>query len=347
MKVTFNKNPYLNNQALLYLGLLMIFVVAAVVLSFWQPSKDAWSTFTTVFLGIFIEATPYLLLGTLASGMVEVFVSQDTIKGLVPRSPILGALFGSILGIFFPVCECGVVPLVRRLFRKGLSIPAGVAFLLAAPVINPVVILSTATAFGFGKMLFMRVGFTFLIALATGCIFSVIQTPWEIINPTPWITSNDVDDHDYEHNLDHAEAERVPFLSKLRQVFLVSLDEFFEMGRYLVMGGLIAAGMQTFIPQSILLNIGKGPLISVLVMIGLAILLSICSTVDSFVALGFVGIFSSGSILAFLLYGAMVDIKSTLMFLRVFRLRPVLYLILIPLVLVLLVCVTMNYFMVW
>jgi uncharacterized membrane protein YraQ (UPF0718 family) len=347
MKLLLSKKINQNDQALFYVGLILVFIVTAVVLSFWSPSKDAWSTFTTVFLGIFIEATPYLLLGTLASGMVEVFFSQDTIKGLTPRSPILSALFGSLLGIFFPVCECGVVPLVRRLFRKGLPIPAGIAFLLAAPVINPIVILSTATAFGFSKMLFMRVGFTFLIAFATGSIFSVIQTPWEILKPTPWITTDVVDDHDHKHTHAHADGEPVNLLSKLRLVFLVSLDEFFEMGRYLVIGGLIAAGMQTFIPQSILLNIGKGPVISVLVMIGLAILLSICSTVDSFIALGFVGIFSAGSILAFLLYGPMVDIKSTLMFLRVFRVRPVLYLILIPFVLILLVCVSMNYFMVW
>ncbi len=125
------------------------------------------------------------------------------------------------------------------------------------------------------------------------------------------------------------------------------MDEFFEIGRYLVMGGLIAAGLQAFIPQTILLGIGKGPVLSVLVMMGLAILLSICSTVDSFVALGFIGVFSTGSVLGFLLYGPMVDIKSMLMFSRVFRPRTIIYMVVIPFMLVLLICVSLNYFMVW
>jgi uncharacterized membrane protein YraQ (UPF0718 family) len=118
------------------------------------------------------------------------------------------------------------------------------------------------------------------------------------------------------------------------------------MGRFLVLGGLIAAGLQAFVPQSILLSAGKGPIVSVLVMMGLAILLSICSTVDAFVALGFIGVFSTGSVLGFLVYGPMVDIKSILMFGRVFRPRAIVYLVAIPFVLALVIGVSINYFMV-
>ncbi len=327
-----------NQQSLRLLLLVAAVGLAIVFLTHWSVTENSFSTFTTVFLGIFIEAVPFLILGTLASGLVEVYVNQDVISRLTPRSPVASALLGSIMGLFFPVCECGVVPLVRRLFRKGLPIPAGIAFLLAAPVINPVVILSTATAFGWGTMLLMRLGFTLLIAVITGLVFTVIPTPWEVLRPTPWITPQAVELH---HHESHGQVKN------LGQVFLVALDEFFEMGRYLILGGLIAAGMQAFIPQTALLNIGKGPVLSVLVMMSLAILLSICSTVDSFVALGFVGLFSTGSVLAFLLYGPMVDIKSTLMFMRVFRPRSIVYIIAIPFLLVLLVSVTLNYFFVW
>lgn len=330
------------------LGLLVLIVLLIIFLSYWPISENSWSTFTTVFLGIFIEALPFLLLGTIASGLVEAFLDQEAIHRYFPKSPFLGAVCGGFLGLFFPVCECGVVPLVRRLFRKGFPIPAGISFLLAAPVINPIVIFSTATAFGFGNILLLRVGLTLLIAVLTGLIFTVIPTPWEILRPTPWITSNlegnnpDLSVHSQQQN-----QRNHSFFQKIGQAFLVALDEFFEMGRYLIFGSIIAAGMQTFIPQTILLGIGKGPVLSVLVMMGLAILLSICSTVDSFVALGFVNTFSTGAILAFLLYGPMVDIKSTLMFLRVFKSRPVLYMIVIPFLLVLLVGVSMNTFFSW
>lgn len=327
-------------------GSVLVLALLTLLLSDLPETTNVWSTFTTVFLGIFIEAMPFLFLGTFASGLVEVYLDQDAIRRFTPQSPVLSALFGSVLGLFFPVCECGVVPLVRRLFRKGLPIPAGIAFLLAAPVISPIVILSTATAFGFGTILFMRIGFTLLIAIITGLVFTVIPTPWEILKPTLWFTPETSDLHDHQH--DHPAADKpLTHFHKIKQVFQIALDEFFEIGRYLILGCLIAASLQAFIPQSLLLNISKGPVLSVLVMMGLAILLSICSTVDSFVALGFIGVFSTGSVLGFLLYGPMVDIKSILMFSRVFRPRAVLYIVVIPFMLILLISVSLNYFMVW
>src|SRR5690606_36564556 len=118
--------------------------------------------------------------------------------------------------------------------------------------------------------------------------------------------------------------------------------EFFEMGRYLIIGSMLAAGMQTLISQNVLLALGEGPIISVLVMQALAFLLSVCSTVDAFLALAFVGTFTTGSIVAFLTFGPLVDIKSTLMFLGVFQRRIVLYLILLPLLMTLLIGVWIN-----
>jgi uncharacterized membrane protein YraQ (UPF0718 family) len=127
-------------------------------------------------------------------------------------------------------------------------------------------------------------------------------------------------------------------------VLLIAADEFFEMSRYLIAGALLAALMQTVIRQQALIALGQGPVLSVLVMVALAVLLSICSTVDAFIALAFVGAFTNGSILAFLVFGPMVDIKSTLMFLRVFKPRMVVYLIGLTLLMVLVVTVVWNLF---
>ena len=295
--------------------------------------------FATIFLGIFIEAAPFLLLGTLASGVVEVFFAQDFFVRLIPRRSAPGALAGGLLGLLFPVCECGVVPLTRRLLRKGLPLPAGIAFLLAAPVLNPVVIVSTAAAFGWGWMLALRLGLTLLIAVIVGLVFSVEKSPWTVLRPTEWITGGGP-------GLSPQEAPAAGSnLQRFLRVLSIAMDEFFEMGRYLVIGSALAAGMQTFIPQSALTQVGQGAVLSVLVMLALAVLLSICSTVDAFVALGFVGAFSSGAILAFLVYGPMVDIKSVLMYGRVFRTRPVIYLVTIPLLLSLLAGVAINYYL--
>src|SRR5690606_39970769 len=103
-------------------------------------------TFVTIFLGIFIEAVPFLLAGSIVSGLIAVFVDQSAIDRYLPKAALPGAMVGGLMGVVFPVCECGAVPVVRRVYEKGLPLSIGIAFLLAAPVVNPVVILSTYSA---------------------------------------------------------------------------------------------------------------------------------------------------------------------------------------------------------
>lgn len=280
-----------------------------------------WVTnFSAVFLGIFIEAVPYLLLGTLASGLVEVFMDEETLSRWFPRNRWGGVLIGSLMGLSFPVCECGVVPLARRLMQKGLPVSSAIAFLLAAPVMNPIVIASTYAAFGLGAIFWGRLGLTLLIAVISGFVFSLEEQPENLLRldtVSSCATTNPVS----------ALGAQSSLRWKLNRVLVTAGGEFFEMGRYLVLGALLAAGLQTFIPQAILTGVGQGSILAVPVMMALAVLLSICSTVDAFVALAFVGTFSSGSILAFLVFGPMVDIKSVLLFSRVFRLKTIVYLV--------------------
>jgi uncharacterized membrane protein YraQ (UPF0718 family) len=324
---------------LIAVGVLLFVVVTLVVTlfsyNFFIELVSRLNLFATIFLGIFIEAIPYLLFGTFVSGLVEVFLDRDVMARVISKRSVPAAVSGALMGLVFPVCECGVIPLTRRLFLKGLPLPAGIAFLLAAPVFNPIVVFSTAAAFGWGAMLWWRMGLTLLIAVAIGLIFSVEKEPLKVLRTLS------LSAHDHEHT-DHDKTSS--FGSKIQRALLICADEFFEMGRYLIVGAMLAAGLQTFIPQSSLLAIGSGPIFSVLVMLILAIILSICSTVDAFVALGFVGTFSFGSILSFLVFGPMVDIKSTLMYLQVFRRKPVAYLVIIPFLISFLAGMSFNYF---
>jgi len=320
--------------------LILLFVLAVILASItpWSLFLNLVSKlnlFATVFLGIFIEAVPYLLFGTLISGLVEVFLDRDLMARFISKRPVPAAITGALMGLVFPVCECGVIPLTRRLFHKGLPLPAGIAFLLAAPVFNPIVIFSTSAAFGWGPMLWWRVGLSLFIAVVVGLVFAVEQDPSNVLRPM-FMSAHS---HEHIHN-----EETASFGDKIQQALLICADEFFEMGRYLILGAMLAAGLQTFIPQASLLAIGSGQILSVLVMIVLAVILSICSTVDAFVALSFVGTFSFGSILSFLVFGPMVDIKSTLMYLQVFHRKPVAYLILIPFLMSLLAGIAFNYF---
>jgi uncharacterized membrane protein YraQ (UPF0718 family) len=329
--------------------LLLIFVVLGLGLVFLLQNflagniriavADQVEIFTTIFLGIFIEAAPFLLLGTLASGFVEVYLKKDDFARLVPRSPILGPVFGGFLGFFFPVCECGVVPFTRRLFNKGLPPPVGIAFLLAAPVLNPIAIASTYAAYGFGPVLVLRVGLSFIIAVFIGMVFAKQKRPARMLNAfaMPVIQGGSGGE-------EATPANEGGWKRQLPRVFSIAGGEFFEMGRYLIIGAMLAALMQTVIPQPALLSLGTGPASSILVMMTLAFVLSVCSTVDAFISLAFVGTFSTGSILAFLIFGPMIDIKNTLMYMQVFRRRTVLYLVLLPFLLTFLATLYINLF---
>lgn len=293
--------------------------------------SSRFQTFTTIFLGIFIEAVPFLLAGSLVSGLIAQFVNQDALARYIPRRALPAALVGSMLGFVFPVCECGVVPVTRRLYQKGLPLSVGVAFLLSAPVINPVVIASTYFAFGWGPILIGRFLFSMIIAFVAGLLFH-FATPEEILLPPE---DSSAESHHEHHEVDGR-------LQKLGKALVTAGDDFIDMVRYLILGSMLAGLMQTLVPQATLLAFGSGALTSIIAMMALAFVLSICSTVDAFLALSFVSTFTPGSILSFLVFGPMVDIKSALMFLGVFKRRIVLYLILIPLLLTLLLTLFVN-----
>jgi uncharacterized membrane protein YraQ (UPF0718 family) len=304
---------------------------------------DLLQTYVTRFLGIFIEAIPFLLLGAFASGVIAVFVTPDDMARIIPRNKLLATVMGTLLGMIFPVCECGVVPVVRRLYQKGLPTPAGIAFILGAPVLNPIVIASTYAAFGFSSVFWARIGFSFLVAMSIGLVFSVQPNLIKVLRPASLapIMGGSTD-------LIPAGAIHVDTPArKLQRSIAVGADEFFDVGRYLVIGALISTTLQTLVPQQWLIGIGTSPVTSVIALCLLAFVLSVCSTVDAFLALSFVNTFTNGSIIAFLVFGPMVDIKSTIMFLGVFRRRVVLYLVLLPLFAAVLIGLVINLNLGW
>lgn len=275
--------------------------------------------FAMRFLSLFIEAAPFLLVGSIVSGCIEVFVRPETVLRLVPKGKIAQVFAGSCLGLAFPVCECGVVPVVRRLFRKGMPPAMGIAFLLGAPVLNPIVLFGTYKAFGLGPMLLWRVAGTLGVA-SVAALF---------------ITNGRAADSGRE---EHEHVHPRSILAALRH----AADDFLGIGAYLVIGALLAACTQTFVPPSALEALGSNAVVSVLAMETIAFVLSICSTVDAFVALSFASSFTGGSIVSFLVFGPMVDIKSTLMFIGIFPRRTVLRLVFFPLALATALGIALN-----
>ncbi|RKN84554.1 permease [Paenibacillus ginsengarvi] len=273
-------------------------------------------SFKTMLIGIVLEALPFILLGVLVSSLMQLFISEKTIRRLVPRNPLLGILFACALGILFPICECGLIPVVRKLLAKGMPLYIAVVFIVVGPVVNPVVFAATYVAFrGNPAIVYSRMG----LALLVGVLIGLIVYRFVRINPlrsgkTPGDRAHS-DEHMHDHGHEHHRE------GKLFAMLRHAADEFFDMGKFLLFGSVVTAAIQTFIPRQDLLQLGQGEYGSHLFMMGFAYILSLCSTSDAFVAASLATTFTSGSLLTFLVFGPMLDFKSTLMLLAVFRAR--------------------------
>lgn len=270
-------------------------------------AQSSFLQLNSIFISILIEAIPFILIGVILSGIIQMFVSEEMIARIMPKNRFLAVLFGALAGVLFPACECGIIPITRRLLLKGVPLHAGVAFMLTAPIINPIVLFSTYIAFGNRwSVVFYRGGLALAVSVIIGIILSYQFKDNQLLKP---------DEPGHHHHHHHT------LLQKLGGTLRHAIDEFFSVGKYLIIGAFIAAAMQTYVKTSTLLAIGQNDVSSSLVMMGLAFVLSLCSEVDAFIASSFSSTFSLGSLIAFLVFGAMVDIKNLLMMLAAFKKR--------------------------
>lgn len=218
---------------------------------------------------------------------------------------------------FFPLANAGIVPIIRRLVGKGVPLYAAVGFMLTGPLINPIVIFSTYMAFGFdARIAWLRMLLGFVIALIVAVL-------------TAWLFQG----HQLKHGgiqaspLPVRPLKRPPLGERLDHMFRHAIDEFFDMGKYLIIGAFLAAFVQTYISAQSIFALTNGAFSSVLTMMGLAYVLSLCSEADAFIAASFRNLFSTTSLLAFMVFGPMIDLKNTLMLASAFRLRFVMTLL--------------------
>jgi uncharacterized membrane protein YraQ (UPF0718 family) len=313
----------------------------------------------TIFLGILVEATPFLLLGVVISAFVHVFVSEDRLLRLVPRNPVLSLVPALGIGMLMPVCECGNVAVARRFLAKGVPVSTCITFLLAAPILNPVALFATATAFRYQpSVVWWRGGLAFLVAAAVGFMIGNWGKGEELLASGLGRTSHHHHDHGHAHGSltlaaapppkaqDSGLKAPVSWLTaqgtRLNRVAGQAGSEFMTMMQVLVLGAAIASATQVFIPRATFTDLGAGIVLSIVAMMSLAFVLSICSTVDAFFALSYSNIFPIPALVAFLVFGPMISMKSVGMLLTAFRPRVVFALVAVTLELVFLAALLMN-----
>ena len=305
---------------------------------------ETFKAFSAIAAAIFIEAMPFLVIGALFSATIEVFVSAERLVRHIPKSVPGGLALGIGAGFILPTCECGVVPIVRRLMQKGVPPFIAVAYMLAAPIVNPIVLTSTYIAFrGSLTMVLARVMLAALVATAVGLYARRLKNV--VRNSNDSCNCGHANHHDHSaqlfiqqhacncghiHNHDHS---REPLIHKIKSVMMHAAQDFMDMGKFLILGAMAAAAFKTLLPENMMSFFGGNLVLSIMGMMILAILLSICSEADAFVAASF-QMFPAGARLAFIAIGPMVDLKLIGMYALTFHRRMVLALVIGPSVLI-------------
>ena len=295
---------------------------------------DHLLTTWSVFQALVLEAMPFLLIGITISTLARHFLPSGQVLRHLPSHPVLGPLTGAAMGFALPACECGNVPVARRLLASGTPLATALGFLFAAPVLNPIVLAGTWAAFPDRPwLLAARPLGALLLALALAALLRVLPEGELLVSPL-------LRERRFHQPLSMGSIlERsggmigapTPAPSPGQAVAAVGarpslalslshgIDELLELGALLVLGALIAATIQTLLPREWLLSVGQAPTLSILALMLLAVIISVCSSVDAFLALGFAAQVTPGALLAFLLLGPIVDLKALGLYGTVFQ----------------------------
>nr|WP_241740199.1 permease [Microbacterium invictum] len=302
------------------MGIGVLVVAAFVALALISPAstlptraQDA----LTLSISVLIESLPFVVLGVVLSIVVQVWIPPGVIERWMPRNAWGRRAVLSLLGMLVPVCECGNVPFARGLMMRGFSVPETLTFLMAAPIVNPIVIITTHQAFGFDDgILIARLLGGYAIANLIGWLYSRHPDPDALVTDRFRAACEIA-----EEGVDAGGRGRrslAQFVVELRAVMPA-----------LVIGSGLAGAVQVLVPRDALLAIGSNPALSIVAMIALAMVVSICSNVDAFFALSFASTFTPGSIVAFLLVGPLVDVKMLALLRTTFRTKVLVGLVII------------------
>ena len=254
--------------------------------------------FMTFATSILVESLPFVLLGIFISIAVQIWLPQGFITRYLPKKGIARRLYISCFGVFLPVCECGNLPLARGLIARGLTPAESMTFLLAAPILNPITLITTQQAFPSDPhiMIARAVG-ALVIANFVGWVFSKHLNQESLLQPHFAATCK-ADNAEHAHHQSRT-SKSLTLLMREAAIILPAL----------FIGAALAGAIQVLVPRDVLLSVGTDPVTSIAVMMTLAFVVAICSNVDAFFALSFSSTFSIGSIVSFLVFGPMIDIK--------------------------------------
>jgi uncharacterized membrane protein YraQ (UPF0718 family) len=270
----------------------------------------SWPDVALSFFAIVLEGAPFLLLGAIISGLVDVFLPASVIKDWLPRSKTQGLFTALGAGVIFPLCECGAMPIVQRLIRKGVPPSVATTYMLAAPALNPLAMFSTWLAFRNQDpwlMIVLRFGFSFVVLLVIG--FWLVRLRPDQMLRAETLTGPIGAKPEQTPNPGLVLVPRAgSSLGGLQQFIGAVVRDFTGVLLFLVIGAAVAALFSTGFNRNLLAPVGQNPILGPLAGILLAQLLCLCSTTDAFIIAAFAP-FSIAAKIAFLVAGPLIDLK--------------------------------------
>lgn len=286
--------------------------------------------FAFSFLSVLLEGVPFLLLGSLLSGLIDVFVSSERISRMMPKNRTAAIGLGGLLGLIFPMCECGSVIVIRRFIKKGVPASAAVAYMMAAPIVSPLVAFSTWAAFkGQSPVLMtsLRLTLGYLIAVSIGLLVQRIPGLFPL---QPGIGSEVAGRSRTGLTMGAApgsmDFSAIVQSASLPRKFLLAVQsataDFLDVVFFLIIGAALTSVFNTAVNQEVILPFASSLPASIAVLMGLAGILALCSTTDAFIAASF-ATFPFAAKLGFLLFGPMFDLKLFWLYGIIFKRRGV------------------------
>ena len=317
-----------------------------------MAETNAFTDLSFIFLSIVLEGLPFIVLGTIISGFIDAYLPPGLIDKWLPKNRTVAIFVSGLLGAVLPVCECAIVPVIRRLIKKGLPMSCAITYMLSAPIINPIVVISTLSAFSTNKgaqtqidtgrravdlvdnpifITCSRLAIAYLITVAAGLVvqkmrretvlqehvYRGVADDHDDVGPHSETEEKDHDhdhDHDHSHDHDHVAA---PKSDKLVLAMRTAMRDFVDVGMYFTIGVAITALFKAYVSGDIVEIFNQSEWVSTQLMMILSFVLSLCSTSDAFIAANFPAPLSGK--LAFLIFGPMMDVKLVFMYLVVFR----------------------------
>ena len=296
----------------------------------------SYTDFSYSFLSVLLEGVPFILLGTLLSGLIDQFLPSRVMVRYLPRNAFLGICMSGAMGMVFPMCECGIVPVIRRLMNKGLPVSNAIAYMLAAPIVNPIVALSTYAAFkGQNALEFtlLRLGVGFIVAVLVALAVHNMSIGSILKKGVLDVTNSDPSGG--------AAPVAGGMLGRFSAALRVAVSDFLDVMVYFVLGVAVASVFSTAVNQEVILPLALNTWVATASLMGFAAILSLCSTSDAFIAATFIA-FPGVAKLAFMVFGPMMDLKLMFIYSSVFKKRFVVGLAVGLFVLIGLICVRLS-----